>query len=100
MLIRAIIITLLSLLTNKKVVTAYSNAHLNDLFRGYQKNSAYIAGHLDNIKSLTDNLCICQYWGEKSVKWHYRDIFEFFEEKVNEWSLNQILMTSYLRTSL
>lgn len=76
---------LLSLLTDKKVVTAYSNAHLNDLFRGYQKNPTYISGHLENIKSLTDNLCICQYWGEKSAKWHYRDIFEFFEEKVNEW---------------
>lgn len=79
--------TLFSLLINKKVVTAYSNAHLNDLFRGYQKNPTYIAGHLDNIKSLTDNLCICQYWGEKSTKWHYRDIFDFFEEKVNEWEL-------------
>lgn len=77
--------TLFSLLAKEQIITAYSNAHLNDLFRGYQKNPAYIAGHLANIKSLTHDLCICQYWGEKSAKWHYRDIFEFFEEKVNEW---------------
>ena len=26
------------LLTSKQIITAYSNAHLNDLFRGFQKN--------------------------------------------------------------
>lgn len=73
------------LLRNKQISTAYSNAHLNDLFRGYKKNPIYIDGHLTNIKSFTDNLCICQYWGEKAAKFHYRDIFDFFNEKVTEW---------------
>lgn len=77
--------TLLSLLTERKITTAYSNAHLNDLFRGYQKNPDFIDGHLNNIRNLTNNLCICQYWGEKSARWHYRDIFEFFKDKVDEW---------------
>jgi hypothetical protein len=77
--------TLYSLLKEKLVLTAYSNAHLNDLFRGYQKNPAYIDGHLTNIQTFTDNLCICQYWGEKQAKWHYRDIFKFFKEKIDEW---------------
>lgn len=77
--------TLYNLFTDKKITTAYSNAHLNDLFRGYQKNPAFIEGHLANIKSFTNNLCICQYWGEKVVKWLYRDINEFFQEKVGEW---------------
>lgn len=77
--------TLFSLLKNKHTSTAYSNAHLNDLFRGYQKNPSYIDGHLSNIQSFTNNLCICQYWGQKEVKWHYRNIFEFFNEKVSEW---------------
>ncbi len=83
---------LISLLKDKQVTTAYSNAHLNDLFRGYQKNPTYIDGHLKNIQSFTDNLCICQYWGEKDVKWHYRDIFEFFKSKIEEWELEP---TSY-----
>lgn len=77
--------TLFSLLTSKVLLTAYSNAHLNDLFRGYQKNPTYIDGHLLNIKSFTDNICICQYWGGKTAVWHHRDIFEFFKEKVIEW---------------
>lgn len=77
--------TLLTLLTDKKTTTAYSNAHLNDLFRGFQKNPDYIEGHLNNIKRFTDNLCICQYWGERNARWHYRDIFEFFYKKVDEW---------------
>lgn len=84
--------TLFDLLKNKQILTAYSNAHLNDLFRGYQKNSSYIDGHLQNIESLTDNLCICQYWGEKSAKLHYRNIHEFFNDKVNEWEFEP---TSY-----
>lgn len=77
---------LLELLTGKKLITAYSNAHLNDLFRGYQKNANYISGHLTNIKALTNNLCVCQYWGEKVVKWHYRDISIFFKEKIEDWN--------------
>ena len=77
--------TLLTLLTDKKIITAYSNAHLNDLFRGYRKNPDYIDGHLNNIKKFTDDLCICQYWGEKNAIWHNRDIFTFFQEKVDEW---------------
>lgn len=84
--------TLFDLLKNKQILTAYSNAHLNDLFRGYQKNSKYIDGHLKNIESLTDNLCICQYWGEKSARLHYRNIHEFFNDKVNEWEFEP---TSY-----
>ena len=75
---------LLSLLTEKKLLTVYSNAHLNDLFRGYQKNPDFTEGHLKNIQSLTNNLCICQYWGEKTVRLHHRDIFEFFQEKSDE----------------
>ena len=77
--------TLFSLLSDKHISTVYSNAHLNDLFRGYQKNPTYIDGHLANIKSFTGNLCICQYWGEKAAKLHYRDIFEFFKEKITDW---------------
>ncbi len=81
---------LFNLLTDKKITTAYSNAHLNDLFRGYQKKSTYINGHLANIKSFTNNLCICQYWGGKTVTWHYRDINEFFQEKVDEWEFEPV----------
>ena len=73
------------LLTSKQIITAYSNAHLNDLFRGFQKNPTYIDGHLLNIQHFTNNLCICQYWGEKNATWHYRNIFDFFEEKKKDW---------------
>ncbi|UUC44188.1 hypothetical protein [Flavobacterium cerinum] len=76
---------LFSMLKEKRVLTAYSNAHLNDLFRGYKKNPNYIEGHLNNIKSFTDNLCICQYWGEKAALLHFRDISDFFKEKVDDW---------------
>jgi hypothetical protein len=68
-----------------QIVVPYSNAHLNDLFRGFQKNPNYIDGHLDNIERLTKNLCICQYWGNKNIVWHFREIREFFNQKNTEW---------------
>lgn len=72
------------LILHEKIIVPYSNAHLNDLFRGYQKNPSFIEGHLTNIERLTKNLCVCQYWNRKTVTWHYRNIFEFFESKKNE----------------
>ena len=76
---------LLDMISNDQIITAFSNAHLNDLFRGFQKNSQFIDGHLNNIKTLTKGLSICQYWGEAKATWHYRDIYEFFKSKVDEW---------------
>jgi hypothetical protein len=74
-----------NLVLSGQIVVPYSNAHLNDLFRGFQKNPNYIDGHLDNIERLTKNLCICQYWGNKNTVWHFREIREFFNEKNTEW---------------
>jgi len=76
---------LFDLIVSKKVIIPYSNAHLNDLFRGYQKNPNYIDGHLNNIEQLTNNLCICQYWGKPKAEIHFRNIKEFFSEKGREW---------------
>lgn len=73
------------LILNKKVTVPYSNAHLNDLFRGFQKNRNYIDGHLSIIQRLTNNLCICQYWGQNTTTWHYRNIYDFFAHKKDEW---------------
>jgi hypothetical protein len=67
----------------------YSNAHLNDLIRGYKKNPAYIDGHLTIIEELSQNLCICQYWKQNKPLWHIRSVRDFFnsaiEEKESEW---------------
>ena len=78
---------LLELISKENIDLPYSNAHLNDLFRGWKKNPNFINGHLQNIQSLTKNLCICQYWGEKNVWWHKRNIFEFFESKKDEFDI-------------
>jgi len=72
------------LISTDEIITPYSNAHINDLVRGYEKNPDYIQGHLSIIKELTNNLCIVQYWGEKNVKWHYRDISEFFNSALED----------------
>ncbi|WP_036385060.1 hypothetical protein [Muricauda sp. MAR_2010_75] len=39
-----------SLIVEEQITVPYSNAHLNDLFRGYQKNPNFIEGHLKNIE--------------------------------------------------
>jgi hypothetical protein len=82
---RAIFERIQGLIKENKITVPYSNAHLNDLFRGFKKNSEYIDGHLNNIAELTRNLCICQYWGRNEVTWHYRNVKEFFNEKKSDW---------------
>lgn len=69
------------MILEEKITVPYSNAHLNDLFRGFHKNPYYIDGHLNNIKRLTRDLCICRYWGRNETTWHYRDIDEFFRKE-------------------
>lgn len=76
---------LLDFIEQGNIKIPYSNAHLNDLFRGFQKNPNYIDSHLNSIESLTNNLCVCQYWNNSNVTWHTRSIKEFFEQKKEDW---------------
>ena len=97
--------SLLGLIEKTSVHVPYSNAHINDLFRGYQKNSKYIQGHLKSLQRLTGDLCICQYWNQPQVTWHFKDVFEFFNEKVEEWefdaeTLEQLYINVGLPTSI
>lgn len=84
------------LILTKKITVPYSNAHLNDLFRGFLKNPNFIDGHLQNIERLTNNLCICQYWNKPNVTWHFRNIYEFFEEKKEERDLEADTLSELL----
>jgi len=67
-----------SLITSNSIITPYSNAHINDLIRGYQKNPTFISKHLETLKRLTNNLCIVQYWGHNRTTWHFRAVEDFF----------------------
>ena len=67
-----------------KIIVPYSNAHLNDLYRGYLKNPSYIEKHLSTLDAFTKDLCICQYWGDKEVLLHRRNVREFFENKKSD----------------
>jgi hypothetical protein len=73
----------------RKYRVPYSNAHLNDLMRGYKKNPSFIEGHLNIIEDITSNLCICQYWKQITPLWHIRSVRDFFnsaiEEKETQW---------------
>jgi hypothetical protein len=62
----------------------YSNAHLNDLLRGYLKNPSYTPAHLKFIEELTNNLCIVQYWKQQYATMHFRDVNEFFQTIIDE----------------
>lgn len=88
------------LLTSKRIITAYSNAHLNDLFRGFQKNPTYIDGHLLNIQHFTNNLCICQYWGEKMRLGIIEIFLIFLKRRKKTGGMNQSLMKHCLKIFL
>lgn len=75
---------------NNKIICPYSNAHINDLLRGYNNDPSYTRKHLETIKRLTNNLCIVQYWGNSITTWHYRDINEFFTSALSEIDLTSM----------
>lgn len=73
-----------SLAIEGKIVCPYSNAHINDLYRGYLKNPNFVNMHFSTISRLTHNLCVVQYWGEKQSKWHFRNPEEFLISTIEE----------------
>lgn len=76
---------LYDLIISDKITVPYSNAHLNDLHRGYLKNPTYIEKHLSTLDAFTKDLCICQYWGDNKALWHRRNVREFFESKKSDY---------------
>lgn len=72
------------LIINKTIIVPYSNAHIHDLLRGYEKNKNYISGHLSIIERLSKNLCIVQYWGNEITTWHFRNVNDFFYSILEE----------------
>jgi hypothetical protein len=76
-----------SLCETQQIICPYSNAHINDLLRGYRKNPGYIQGHLKTLATYTNHLCIVQYWGQAKVSWHYRNVEDFFFEAAEDISL-------------
>lgn len=69
---------------NGTIIVPYSNAHISDLARGWAKNPAYTDEHIKTIETLTNNLCIVQYWGKPKLIWHYRQPREFLESTLAE----------------
>ncbi|RAJ76691.1 hypothetical protein CLV59_108211 [Chitinophaga dinghuensis] len=70
------------------ILVPYSNAHMRDLVRGYQKSKEYIDGHLATIGRITQNLCVTQYWNESKVRWHQRDVKDFFQDTLEDAPIN------------
>jgi len=68
------------LILDGEISVPYSNAHINDLYRGYVKDKSFTPGHLANISRLTKDLCLTQYWGEKDVRWHHREPAGFLDQ--------------------
>ncbi len=68
-----------------EIICPYSNAHINDLLRGYDKNPAFIDGHIDTLQQLTNGLYVCQYWGDDNIVWDNRNVREAFNEALEEF---------------
>lgn len=76
--------TIKELSFRNQAVFPYSNAHINDIHRGFLKNPTFIPVHLNTLKTLTNNLCIVQYWTKDNVVWHYRCPSKFLESRIDE----------------
>lgn len=88
--------SILELIIDNKIVCPYSNAHINDLIRGYKKNPAFLPGHLETISRLTLHLCIAQYWGNSGVTWHYRNPGEFFNAALEDEEMTATSFTGLM----
>ncbi len=72
-------------LGREKIITPYSNAHLNDLMKSYKQGERErVESALAFISILTQNVCIAQYWDEENAKWHYRDPNDFFNSLIKD----------------
>jgi hypothetical protein len=76
--------TIKDLSFGNQAVFPYSNAHINDIHRGFLKNPTFIPEHLNTLTTLTNNLCIVQYWTKDNVVWHCRRPSEFLESRIDE----------------
>ncbi|MGQ3013063.1 MAG: hypothetical protein ACT6QS_05120 [Flavobacteriales bacterium] len=92
-------ISIISLINEGNIIVPYSNAHINDLYRGYIKNPEYTTGDLEFIKAITNELCITQYWGKEDAIWHLRDPFEFFASAENEKKISVKPFSQLLNTN-
>ena len=86
-----------NLILENKIIVPYSNAHINDLVRGYIKNPDFIPQHLTTLRRLTNNLCIVQYWGQKQILWHNRDVDEFFYSAIDDVETSFTSFTDLLK---
>ena len=55
--------TIETFIMSEEIIVPYSNAHINDLHRGFLKNPDFIPEHLKTFSHLTNNLCLVQYCG-------------------------------------
>jgi hypothetical protein len=89
--------TLYNLLDDKKITTAYSNAHLNDLFRGYQKNPTYIDGHLATLNPLQIIFVSVSIGVKKMLSGITETLMSSSKKKSMNGNLNRPLMMSCLK---
>lgn len=74
---------------NEEVIFPYSDAHLKDLKRSFDKGERdRVSQSLDYISVLTRNICLVQYWNEENAIWQTRDPFDFFNSIVMDNSSN------------
>ncbi|MBP6023352.1 hypothetical protein [Ferruginibacter sp.] len=67
--------------SSQSLTIPYSNAHLNDLLKSYNKGERLrVQEALKFISLLTQNVCLTQYWNEESAKWHLRNPEEYFQD--------------------
>lgn len=81
------------------IIRPFSNAHLLDLKKSYQKGY-HIETYkdIDFISQITKNACLCKYWGSEAPKWHVREPKPFFNEIVENLDFPYNDMGDIVRT--
>ena len=83
----------------KHVVLPYSDAHLDDLMKSYKQGEREkVDAALNVLSVLTNDICLCDYWGKKTAIWQDRDPREFFASMIEDDLSNSTLLETMKKT--
>lgn len=76
-------------IVKEQIFVPYSNGHINDLKQINRLNESAVEDHIKNIKFISNDLCLLNYWGDQGVTWQYRDIEAFLKASLHDSSFDQ-----------
>lgn len=84
---------------NDHIFIPYSPSHLSDLNKDYENNRDLIDSDLRFLSSISNNLLIAHFWGDKEISFREKNVIDYFHEKreskSDETSISDIMSSVF-----